>query len=122
MLAFIFCSSQNLHIGLKWPNDIYANGRTKIGGLIVSSQIDAARAVCNVGVGLNLANSTPTVCINDLIREHNSTASAGAQLAPIGYERLLAAIFSELERLFEAVQAGDLQQLYDLYDRLWLHR
>lgn len=78
-----------------------------------------------MGVGLNLANSTPTVCINDLIREYNKSGTAGGvggvELQPIGYERLLAAIFNELERLFEAVQAGDMQQLYDLYDRLWLH-
>lgn len=118
--------SQNLNIGLKWPNDIYANGRSKIGGLIVNTQITGKTAVCNVGVGLNLSNSTPTVCIDDLIREHNIAAQksggVGGQLEMLQYERLLALIFTELERLLKAVQADDLQQLFDLYDRLWLHR
>lgn len=120
----LFYFFQNLNIGLKWPNDIYANGRSKIGGLIVSTQITGNLAVCNVGVGLNLANAKPTVCINDLIREHNAAAGAGAggPMPLLQYERLLALIFTELERLFDGCQANGVQELYELYDRLWLHR
>lgn len=91
----------------------------------MASQVDSNRAVCTIGCGVNLSNSSPTVCINDLIRQHNSQLSAADRrkpLAELGYERLLALVFTELERLFVAVQdGGDLQQLYELYDRLWLH-
>jgi biotin--protein ligase len=38
-----------LDINVKWPNDIYANGERKIGGLIVNSTIEADQAVCNIG-------------------------------------------------------------------------
>lgn len=38
-----------LNIGLKWPNDIYAGGNVKIGGLIVSTTIINNLAVCNAG-------------------------------------------------------------------------
>lgn len=111
---------QELNIRLKWPNDIYANGRTKIGGLITTSQIDAAQAICNFGCGINLSNSSPTVCINDLIKDHNVKNTI--QLADIKYEQLLALTFTELERIFKIIQSGDLNYFYDLYDKLWLHR
>lgn len=121
MLYTHYIFPQNLNIRLKWPNDIYANGSTKIGGLVTTSTIEHQRAVCNVGCGVNLNNASPTVCINDLVRTHNT--QTGATLAPLGYEQLLALTFTELERLYTAVQRpGGLQALYELYDRLWLHR
>lgn len=40
---------QGLDINVKWPNDIYANGERKIGGLIVNSTIEADQAICNIG-------------------------------------------------------------------------
>lgn len=40
---------QNLSLGLKWPNDIYAGGMAKVGGLIITSSIVNNVAVCNAG-------------------------------------------------------------------------
>lgn len=125
VISKLFARTQNLNIRLKWPNDIYANGSTKIGGLVTTSAIDGRRAVCNLGCGVNLSNSSPTVCINDIIQAYNT--ETGAHLAPLGYEQLLALTFTELERLLNAVQTGGgdadgLQDFYELYDRLWLHR
>lgn len=50
-LITIFCyfHLQNLNLGLKWPNDIYASGQAKIGGLIITSSISKDVAVCNAG-------------------------------------------------------------------------
>ncbi|XP_026477706.1 biotin--protein ligase-like [Ctenocephalides felis] len=60
---------EDLDIGLKWPNDIYAHGAVKIGGLVVTSTLDSDITVCNVGCGVNLDNSDPTTCINDVIKK-----------------------------------------------------
>nr|XP_019533306.2 biotin--protein ligase isoform X1 [Aedes albopictus] len=111
---------ETLNIGVKWPNDIYANGCTKIGGLIINSQLCGAEAIVNVGCGVNLSNSKPTMCINDLIEEYNRLEHTN--LPPLGYEETLAQIFNEIENLFLTVQEKhDLQDLYNLYYKYWLH-
>ncbi|VDM97436.1 unnamed protein product [Thelazia callipaeda] len=57
-------SLQNFPLRIKWPNDIYYGRTCKVGGLIVNATTFNDNIVC---VGLNLTNSKPTVCINDLL-------------------------------------------------------
>lgn len=123
----IFTKFQDLDIRIKWPNDVYANGTIKIGGLIVATTIEGANAVCNVGVGLNLDNGSPTICINDLIRDLNSSSSSSSvvdkDLPTIEPEILLARIFNELERLLKDIERrGSLVAFQELYYQLWLHQ
>lgn len=112
-------SFQNIDIRLKWPNDIYADGSRKIGGLLVTTTINAKEAVCNVGVGINLNNSNPTTCINDLIKEYNLKHKQ--QLPEIQYERFFALTFNEIEQLLNIVQSDNLDYFYEQYYKLWLH-
>lgn len=65
--------------------------------------MNAKFGICNLGVGINLNNTMPTVCINSLIKEFNT------KLPEIKYEQLLALIFNELERLYNIVQSGNLK-------------
>ncbi|XP_050532838.1 uncharacterized protein LOC126900875 isoform X2 [Daktulosphaira vitifoliae] len=37
-----------LDLGLKWPNDIYAGGNAKIGGLVISSSAVGNNAICSI--------------------------------------------------------------------------
>lgn len=104
---------------MKWPNDIYANGITKIGGLIVNSQLLQNNAICNIGCALNVNNSNPTLCINDLIKDYNRNYNKNLSL--LEYEKTFAQIFTEIEKLLERVQNGDLALLYELYYKYWLH-
>lgn len=109
-----------LEIGLKWPNDIYAYGINKIGGLCLHTYL-ADEAIVNIGCGINLDNDKPTICINDMIRDYNS--SNHQHLKTLKYEAFLAMVFNEIERLLEIiVKTGDFQAFYDLYYKLWLHR
>lgn len=91
---------QVLDISIKWPNDIYANGNQKIGGLVINTTLQGSQAIVNIGSGINLNNSRPTVCINDLIREYN-TCVPNNKLPILKYELLIAMIFNEIERLWE---------------------
>ncbi|XP_058824244.1 biotin--protein ligase isoform X2 [Topomyia yanbarensis] len=111
---------EQLDVRLKWPNDIYADGVAKLGGSIINSQVQSAEAIVNVGCGLNLSNSTPTVCINDLVQTFNTRN--GTNLPLLRYEQVLALIFNEIEKLFNEVQCGNLQYLFDLYYKYWLHQ
>lgn len=108
-----------MDLGIKWPNDIYAKN-IKIGGIVVTSQVEANVIVCNVGVGINVSNSTPTLCINDLINEYN--IKNGTTLPNFTLEKALALMFNEIERLINIVQAGNVEYLLDLYYKHWLHR
>lgn len=108
-----------MDLGIKWPNDIYSKN-TKIGGIIVNSHMNSNVVICNIGVGINLSNSSPTICINDLINEYN--LKNGASLPNLSLETALATIFNEIERLIGIVQSGNVQQFLDIYYQHWLHR
>ncbi|KAG5672279.1 hypothetical protein PVAND_002417 [Polypedilum vanderplanki] len=115
----IYVYRQALDLNVKWPNDIYVNGEIKIGGLIVNSIIEADSAICNIGLGVNLSNSIPTTCINDLIKEYNKKHSGN--LKELSYEKTLAIIFNEIESILNRIQDGDINHLYELYYACWLH-
>jgi biotin---protein ligase len=133
---------QVLDIKLKWPNDIYADSDVKIGGLIVNTLMEGTTAICNIGeiyerfyfpvhkliknflsylgLGVNLSNSLPTTCINDMVTAYNKKNSKNLPL--LSYEKTLAVVFNEIENILNRVQSGDFEYLYDLYYKCWLHR
>lgn len=108
-----------LGLALKWPNDVYINGTNKIGGLVVTSTLESNMALTNIGVGLNLDNKIPGVCLNDLIQEHNRLSQQKCPL--LGYERLIALIFNEIERLVDLAQSDKIDEIYSIYYSFWLH-
>lgn len=95
------------------------NGNTKIGGLVVNTELNDGWAICNIGVGFNLSNSIPTTCVNDIIKTYN--LKNNTELPYLEYEHFFANVFNEIEELIDSVQTGDFNHLYDLYYKLWLH-
>ncbi|CAG9853591.1 unnamed protein product [Phyllotreta striolata] len=110
---------QDLDVGIKWPNDLYANKQVKIGGLIVTSSVMDKTAVVNIGVGVNLDNSDPTTSINELIRKSNETKCTN--MKQIAYEVYFASVFNEFEKIYNVVQTGNVDYFFDLYYKYWLH-
>lgn len=110
---------QKLDIRLKWPNDIYAYGSTKLGGVIANTEISGMDAICNIGIGFNLDNCVPTTCLNELIKSFNIKHSTN--LPYVGYEQFFANVFNEMENLIDIVQTGNMAHLFDLYYQNWLH-
>ncbi|XP_044261348.1 biotin--protein ligase [Tribolium madens] len=108
-----------LNIGIKWPNDLYAEAEIKIGGLVVTSTILSNVAIVNIGCGVNLSNQNPTICINDLIEKFNKENDTS--IKPIPYEKYFAAVFNEIERLYLDVQKNGFEPFFDLYYQYWLH-
>lgn len=72
------------------------------------------------GLGVNLSNSTPTICINDMIIAYNKKNSKALPL--LTYEKTLALVFNEIECLMDQVQAGNVEYLTEMYYKCWLHR
>ncbi|KAK0094727.1 hypothetical protein PV326_010173 [Microctonus aethiopoides] len=110
---------EDIDLRLKWPNDIYLGEKIKIGGLIVTTFVKLRESICNIGVGVNLANDLPSCCINDIIIKYNE--QHGTKLSKLSYERFFALVFNSLEYLLDIIENGDIDQFYQLYYDYWLH-
>ncbi|XP_030749027.1 biotin--protein ligase [Sitophilus oryzae] len=111
--------NNNIKIGIKWPNDLYVNGCVKIGGLIVTSITLGDYAIANIGCGVNLSNSNPTTCINDIIKDCNR--KTGSSIPEITHEQYFAQVFNETENFIDRFQIGDAEYFFDYYYESWLH-
>ena len=112
---------QDLQLGIKWPNDIYINGQTKIGGIIVNSSLWEKNFRVTIGLGVNISNEKPTACLNSLIRSHN-VINFETQLCELEIEDVLAQTLNEIECLVEAFQRDGVAQFKEEYYKHWLHR
>ncbi|XP_066590488.1 biotin--protein ligase-like isoform X2 [Prorops nasuta] len=110
---------QVIDLRIKWPNDIYTGRTAKIGGILVTNQIDCSCHVCNIGTGINLSNTSPTVCINDLIKLYNQTNEAKLPLFTL--ERYTALVFNEMENLINLMQTDKMNDFFQLYYKYWMH-
>jgi len=73
-----------------------------------------------VGCGVNVNNSEPTDCINDVISRYN--ARTGATLNLIRKEEMLARTMANFENLLALMnEQNSFKPLLPLYYRYWLH-
>ena len=105
--------SPGLDVGIKWPNDIYFEKHTKMGGILTKTSVMGSEAVVNIGVGFNLSNEKPTVSLNEILRAKG--------ISEIGREVYLAEVFNQLESLLEAFEMDE-NSFYDAYHRSWIHQ
>ena len=78
----------DVDIRIKWPNDIYSNGM-KIGGVLCHSTYREKDFHVVIGVGLNLDNSQPTTCVNDIIQRRLLELQLSPGMQPITREVLV---------------------------------
>lgn len=117
---------ERIPIKLKWPNDIYAipspgAQAVKIGGILVTSQMEGSEFVMVVGTGINLTNSEPTTCIADLIKQHNATNADLTPLTVPSPAQLLATILTNFDLLYHVFNSGGFAPLLPEYLESWLH-
>lgn len=97
---------------IKWPNDIYYDDK-KIGGVMCSSTYVKGVYYTTIGVGFNLSNKEPSVCLSDVV---------GRKIAEqISREALLAEFvgnFACLKELFSEEGFPCLRQRYLTH---WMH-
>lgn len=110
---------QDIDLRLKWPNDIYFGREIKLGGVLVKSTVMDGIVHATIGVGLNVSNSNPTICVNDLIQLHNRQQLDSLQ--PVSVEQIIARTVSEIERLIETFQSEGVECFRQLYYDRWLH-
>uniref|UniRef100_A0A7E4WC57 BPL/LPL catalytic domain-containing protein n=1 Tax=Panagrellus redivivus TaxID=6233 RepID=A0A7E4WC57_PANRE len=104
---------EDFQLSIKWPNDIYYGRQFKIGGIIVTSNISGDTMHCVIGSGLNVANSKPTVCINDMLPE------ASDQVLTV--EEVLAEVMNKFEYYVNLFENRGKEAFLKRYYDFWLH-
>jgi len=103
----------HIDIGVKWPNDIFYQGR-KIGGMLTEARIDADHTRDVIfGLGLNL-NSQRQDWPPDIAPLATSVAEALGRT--VDMNRVTATVISRVLKAYEAFVAGDYR---NDFDRLW---
>ncbi|KAK7907074.1 hypothetical protein WMY93_015686 [Mugilogobius chulae] len=110
---------EDLDLRVKWPNDIYHSSGLKLGGVLVTSTVLGSTFHLLVGCGFNVSNSSPTVCINDLI--HRLNQEQGRSLEPLNTAQLIARSLSHLEELIGLFQREGPDAVLPVYYSRWLH-
>ncbi|KAK9835207.1 hypothetical protein WJX81_005751 [Elliptochloris bilobata] len=110
----------SLDVRIKWPNDLYAGG-LKLGGVLCHSVYRARLFATVTGVGLNLANTEPTTCVDALIAARHAELALPGAAAPVPREALLAGIMGQLEAMLGVLAAQGFDSLQAAYLDAWLH-
>lgn len=97
---------------LKWPNDLVLNGN-KLCGILTELVTDAGGSLCLiVGVGINVAQ-----CAEDFTPEVAEVAASLEMLLERAVSRpaLTAALLEELDRVYQKLEAGALEEELAFY-------
>lgn len=74
---------------------------------------------CLLGCGFNVSNSNPTICINDLVAQHNR--EQGSKLSPLSPAQLIGRSVTLLERLISDFQLCGPEAVLPIYYKRWVH-
>ncbi|XP_049730782.1 biotin--protein ligase isoform X3 [Elephas maximus indicus] len=110
---------QDVNLRVKWPNDIYYSDLMKLGGVLVNSTLMEETFYILIGCGVNVTNSIPTICINDLITEYNRQYMT--DLKPLRTDFLIARAVTQLEKLINTFQDKGPNGVLPLYYKYWVH-
>ena len=89
-------TAKGVDAAIKWPNDIWANGR-KLSGMLIDAELSSAGGLAMAGIGINV-NGDPTA-IPELAEIATSIRREVAR--PVEREALLAALCNELEAVIQ---------------------
>ncbi|KAM6970067.1 biotin--protein ligase [Aplochiton taeniatus] len=110
---------QDIDLRVKWPNDIYYSSQMKLGGVLVNSTVMGSTFHLLIGCGINVSNSNPTICVNDLVARHNR--ERGSSLEALTTAQLIGRSLTSLEGLIDAFQQGGPQAVLPVYYKRWIH-
>jgi biotin--protein ligase len=109
-----------LDVQIKWPNDIYYAG-VKIGGALIHTTWTASKFSVLTGIGLNVSNSQPTTCLDDVVAKLQQQQPAAAAAVKVNKEQLLASVLTHLESCFDQFERQGFAPLEPLYLSSWMH-
>ncbi|KAL3638784.1 ATP-dependent 5'-3' DNA helicase hcs1 [Castilleja foliolosa] len=104
----------SLDVRIKWPNDLYLDG-FKVGGILCTSTYKSKKFNISAGIGLNVNNQQPTICLNSVLQR------LGYVAPQLQREDIIAAFFNKFERFYDIFTSQGFQALEKLYYKTWLH-
>ena len=107
--------SLGLDVGIKWPNDILANGKKLVGILTeMSAEMERIHYIV-IGIGINV-----NIAADEFSPDIQDTATSLSILAghTVDRRQLLAAILHEMETLYIAVQKDGFAPMFDAWRAL----
>eukprot|EP01132_Coremiostelium_polycephalum_P004209 gene4209-5271_t len=107
------------NIQLKWPNDIYGNG-VKIGGILCQSNYHNDCFDVVVGIGLNVTNEQPTLCINQIIK--SLLPQLDSQQIHVTREEVLSLFFNKFEEHYIKFSQFGFAPFEKIYTNYWIHK
>ncbi|KAK6114805.1 hypothetical protein DH2020_007074 [Rehmannia glutinosa] len=114
-VAFAFFSGMpSLDVRIKWPNDLYLDG-LKVGGILCTSTYKSKKFNVSAGIGLNVNNQKPTICLNAVLQR------LGCVARQVQREEIIAAFFNKFECFYDIFITQGFQALEELYYKTWLH-
>lgn len=98
----------NIEAQIKWPNDIFVNGK-KIAGILIENQLQGTRIHCSIiGIGLNINQiSFSELNATSLLLETNK------KVEPRTFLNLLS---NEMNELFDAVNSSEIENFKEEYE------
>ena len=107
--AIKFLAQKDLPIGIKWPNDLYTKKGEKIGGVLVNCSSSGDTVKLCIGIGINVNNDHPTVCLSSLLDNKLSTLTLAAEIC------------NAFEEELELFNTEGHEQFVRRYCEAWLH-
>jgi len=107
---------EHLDLNLKWPNDIYANKSKKIGGVLCQSSLFRRTFEVAIGVGLNIDNSEPSTCLNDLF-----SSSSSSMKRRLTRGEVLGRFCVTFQNMLDVFVKRGFSPFESSYYRYWLH-
>ncbi|NGM65900.1 biotin--[acetyl-CoA-carboxylase] ligase [Sphingobacterium sp. SGR-19] len=101
------------NVQIKWPNDIFVNGK-KLGGVLIENQLSGSHIRSSViGIGINIKQETFPIAIQDKATSlyiENPKASAQS------LEYYALSLLSTIMACYESIDLQDTQRLLDAYN------
>nr|XP_027196314.1 biotin--protein ligase-like [Dermatophagoides pteronyssinus] len=115
--------SDELNVKIKWPNDIlFMPSGSKLCGILVRSFSFEYHLNVQIGIGMNVSNRLPSVCLDEVIEHYNDQQmDSNKKLKPILRESMIARILNCFERLYHMLTNGQVAEIQQLYCSNWIH-
>ncbi|KHJ74999.1 putative biotin--[acetyl-CoA-carboxylase] ligase [Oesophagostomum dentatum] len=105
---------EDFPLRIKWPNDFYFNRSHKVGGLVANAKCRDDGLLISIGVGINVSNSQPTVCLNDMVPDGSNVR--------FRIEEVIAETLNRFEYWMNIYEIKGPKDVLKTYYDFWLHR
>lgn len=114
--------NDKLNIKIKWPNDIlHFDSMSKIAGILTRSYSCGNYITIQVGIGINVSNRHPSLCLDELISHYNNNNENEEAIKLISREEMIARTLNSFERLYIKLINNEISHIKQLYCDYWIH-